>query len=129
MFKILDTHTAVEVVNLEQSEEYFSKVLGMERFREFQKPEVGRIVWFPGLELRQTGKDGAPGTVLHVAWQVDDIDEAVRALRENGVTFESDEPRRIDAGSLDTDEIVRFIFFETPTGLQGELYQVDLPGE
>ena len=78
---------------------------------------MGRIVWFPGLELRQAAKDGAPGTVLHVAWQVDDIDEAVRVLRENGVTFESDEPRRIDAGSLDTDEIVRFIFFETPTGL------------
>ena len=119
----------MEVANLEQSEEYFSKVLGMERFREFQKPEVGRIVWFPGLELRQAGKDGAPGTVLHVAWQVDDIDEAVRVLREKGVAFESDEPRQIDVGNLDTDEIVRFIFFETPTGLQGELYQVDQPGE
>ncbi|MFH1927349.1 MAG: hypothetical protein ABIK79_04125, partial [Chloroflexota bacterium] len=68
-----------------------------------------------------------PGIAKHVAWQVDDIDEAVRELKERGVNFDFEEPKQIDPAVVDTGEIVRYIFFSTSVGLQGELYQVSPP--
>ena len=69
----------------------------------------------------------APGIVKHVAWQVDDIDAAVVDLKAKGVTFDTAEIQQIDVNVVDTGEIVRYIFFTTPVGLQGELYEVKPP--
>lgn len=126
-FRILSTHVSTDVANLEQIKEYLEKTLGLERLRELNRPNQGSVVWYPGLELSQATSDARPGLLKHVAWQVDDIHEAIRVLRETGFMFETEEPREIDLKHLDTKEIVRFIFFETPLGFRGELYEVN-PG-
>ena len=123
MFQIVGTHVSLDVKDLDETVKYFEEVAGLKKLREVRRPGV-RVIWYPGLELRQADPSATPGIVQHVAWQVDDIDEAVRALKEQGVTFEADAPKQIDVNVVDTGEIVRFIFFTTPVGLRGELYEV-----
>ncbi|MCL4488845.1 MAG: hypothetical protein M1570_12040 [Chloroflexi bacterium] len=125
MYQILATHVAVDVANLDEFKNYFDQC-GFRKLREVKRPGL-TVSWYPGLELCQAAADAKPGVVKHVAWQVDDIDQAVRALRQAGVAVEGDEPSRIDVSVLDTAEVVRYIFFTTPVGLRGELYQVSPP--
>jgi uroporphyrinogen decarboxylase len=116
----------MDVADLDETMKYLEGTFGLKKLRQVTRPDF-IVVWYPGLELWQAGPDATPGVVKHVAWQVDDIDQAVRVLKERGATFESDAPRQIDVDVLDTREVVRFIFFTTPGGLQGELYQVSPP--
>jgi len=127
MFKIVSTHISTDVANLDETREYLEDVLGLEKLREVNREDIGTIVWYPGLELQQADSNAETGLVKHVAWQVDDIQEAIRVLKKKGVTFETEEARQIDECYLDTKEIVHYIFFRTPVGLQGELYQVRPP--
>ena len=126
MFSIVATHAAMDVANLVETIQYLVSVCGLQELREVNRPGV-RVAWFPGLELRQANPEAMPGIVGHVAWQVDDVDEAVRVLKEKGVTFETDAPRQIDVNVVSTKEVLRYIFFTTPVGLRGELYEVKQP--
>lgn len=126
MFDILGTHVSMDVANLDETTKYLEETLGLKKLRQVTLPDF-TIVWYPGLELWQAGPDATPGIAKHVAWQVDDIDEAVRELKERGVNFDFEEPKQIDPAVVDTGEIVRYIFFSTSVGLQGELYQVSPP--
>ena len=82
---------------------------------------LGRIVFYPGLELMQAAPGDTPGVVKHVAWEVEDIYEAMAQLKEQ-VVFEAESP--LEAPFEDTGELVLFINFTTPVGLAGELIQV-----
>ena len=126
MLDILRTHIATDVANLDETRKCLEETLGLKKLGQVTRPDF-TIVWYPGLELWQASSDATPSIVKHVAWQVDDIDEAVQALKQRGVTFDSEEPMQIDPAVVDTREIVRYIFFSTPVGLQGELYQVSPP--
>lgn len=126
MFDILGTHVSMDVANLDETTKYLEETLGLKKLRQVTLPDF-TIVWYPGLELRQADADTTPDIAKHVAWQVDDIDEAVRELKERGVNFDFEEPKQIDPAVVDTGEIVRYIFFSTSVGLQGELYQVSPP--
>ncbi len=126
MFKILATHVAVDVEDLQATMHYLDDVVGLKELREVNRPNV-RVVWYPGLELAQAKPDSAPGIVKHVAWEVDDILAAIRDLKAQGVTFEGDEPRQIETAVVSTHQRVRYVFFTTPVGLRGELVQVDPP--
>ena len=126
MFEIIDSHVSVDVADLEETRRYLEESCGLTKFREVNRPGL-TIAWYPGLELWQATGEAAPGIVKHVAWQVDDIDAAVADLKARGVTFDTDEIQQIDVNVVDTGEIVRYIFFTTPVGLQGELYEVRPP--
>ena len=126
MFKILATHVSLDVEDLAATQKYLEDVCGFEKLRQVTRPDF-TVVWYPGLELWQAGPDATPGIAKHVAWQVDDIDEAVRELKERGVNFDFEEPKQIDPAAVDTGEIVRYMFFSTPVGLQGEIYEVKPP--
>ena len=60
----------------------------------------------------------------HVAWQVDDIDATVARLRAGGVIFDTEEVQAIDVDVVSTKESVRYVFFDMPIGVKGELYEV-----
>jgi catechol 2,3-dioxygenase-like lactoylglutathione lyase family enzyme len=126
MFKILATHVSIDVEDLDATREYLEDVCGLEKLRQVTRPDFV-VVWYPGLELWQVKPDATPGVVKHLAWQVDDLDEAVRVLKEKGVEFNADAPKQIDANVVDTEERVRYAFFTTPVGIQGELYEVKPP--
>jgi len=119
--QILSTHVALDVADLEATIRYLEEVLGIPRLRQVFVPGLGRIVWFPGLELMQATPERPATAAKHVAWEVKDIVEAMRTLKARGVTFESDAPLEAIAPSPDTGERVLYCFFSTPVGLSGEL--------
>ena len=79
-------------------------------------------MWYGEVEAGDT-----PSVLKHFAWQVGDIEVAVRVLMERGVIFDSDRPKTVDPAVVDAGETVRYIFFSTPFGLSGELYEVNPP--
>lgn len=123
--RILDTHVSTVVSNFNESKNYLENTLLLKPLRVLTRPGQGPVAWYPGLEICQAALGESPGLLRHVAWQVDGIDDAIRVLKEAGCRFESVGPREIDIDNLDTKELVRFIFFETPLGFRGELYEVN----
>ena len=122
--KILGSHVRVEVDDLDKAKERLSKLLGMAPLRQLRKPDGTCVVWYPGLELAESAQPVQQGLMSHLAWEVDDIQEAMQLLKANGVVFETGEARQIDPSLLDTKELVQFVFFESPLGFRGELYQI-----
>jgi catechol 2,3-dioxygenase-like lactoylglutathione lyase family enzyme len=123
MFTIVATHVSVDVADLDEAKRYL-EASGIAKLRELTRPDGGKVVWYPGLELRQVEPTATPGIVKHVAWEVDDIGEAMRELKKNGLTFEADVPGEIDTALLDRPDRVQYAFFTTPIGLRGEIVQV-----
>ena len=123
MFRIIETHVSIAVPNLEEAKQYLEETCGLKKLREVNKPDC-TITWYPGLELCQAEDGETQGTVKHVAWQVDNIHQAMRSLKQKGLRFDADQPATIDPTYLDTKEIVQYVFFSTPVGFPGELYQV-----
>jgi catechol 2,3-dioxygenase-like lactoylglutathione lyase family enzyme len=119
--KSVSTHVSMDVADLEESTEYLEEVLRLPKDREVTVEGLGRIVFYPGLELMQVEPGGTPGVVKHVAWEVDDIYEAIEYLKDQ-VAFETDGP--LEAPFKDTCELVLYINFTTPVGLAGEIIQV-----
>src|SRR5262245_15947920 len=105
-FRILSTHVSMDVANLEQAQSYLEETLGIDRLRRLDRPDGSTIVLYPGLELSQGDSNSTLGHAKHVAWQVDDIQEAIRSLKEEGFLFENEQPRVVDASYLDTKEII-----------------------
>ena len=112
----------MDVADLEETIRYLEETLGLPKLREITVDGPGRIVFYPGLEVTQAAPGVTAGVVKHVAWEVEDIYEAIRELKKLGVTFETEGP--LEAPFEDTEELVLYIVFTTPVGLAGELIQV-----
>src|SRR5262245_42395184 len=106
MFTILATHVAVDVPDLEQAKQYLEGC-GIHKLRELNRPGV-TVAWYPGLELRKVEPNATAGIVKHVAWEVDDIAAAMRELKAQGVTFDSEGPNQLDVALLDRPDRVQF---------------------
>jgi hypothetical protein len=119
--KTVSTHVSIDVADLVESTQYLEQVLHLPKQREITVEGLGRIVFYPGLELMQAAPGVVPGVVKHVAWEVEDIHEAIEQLKEK-VTFETEDP--LEAVFKETGELILFINFTTPVGLAGELIQV-----
>jgi len=122
--KILGSHVRIEVDDLENAKQRLGKMLGMAPLRQLRKPDGSSVVWYPGLELAQSGQPAQPTLISHLACEVDDIQKAMQELRSTGVIFETDRPQQIDPAYLDTKELVQFVFFQSSLGFRGELYQI-----
>ncbi|WP_050183302.1 SMU1112c/YaeR family gloxylase I-like metalloprotein [Domibacillus robiginosus] len=120
-------HTAIICSNYERSKKFYTEILGLEILAETYRTErdsykldlrVGaadqiELFSFPGAPKRPSYPE-AQG-LRHLAFEVDDIEELVCELEEQGVTVE---PVRIDEGTG-----LRFTFFSDPDGLPLELYE------
>ena len=118
----ISTHVSMDVADLEETTKYLEETLGLPKLREVTIEGLGRIVFYPGLELMQAAPGVAAGVVKHVAWEVQDIHEAINELKKRGATFEMEGP--LEATFEETGELVLYIMFTTPVGLAGELIQV-----
>jgi glyoxylase I family protein len=121
-------HIAVICSDYERSKDFYCRILGFqivaETYREERKSYKldlslnGRYVIelfsFPFYVPRPSGPE-ATG-LRHLAFQVDNIYEAVQSLNTNGV---STEPIRVDEGTGK-----KFAFFRDPDNLPLELYEV-----
>jgi len=120
--KVLSTHVSMDVPDLEKTTRYLEDALGIAKQREVTVPGLGRIAFYPGLELMQASAGQQAGVVKHVAWEVEDIVAAMHELGEKGVVFETDRPQ--EAPFRETGEMVLYVNFTTPVGFAGELIQV-----
>jgi catechol 2,3-dioxygenase-like lactoylglutathione lyase family enzyme len=127
--QIVSTHVALDVTDLDASCRYLEEVLGLTRVRQVVVPGLGRIVWYPGLELMQATPERPVTAMKHVAWEVANIAEAMRTLKARGVKFDSDAPLEGMAPSPDSGERVLYCFFTTPIGLSGELTETRKPSK
>lgn len=121
-------HIAIICSDYEQSKAFYTQVLGLEIIKETYRAERQsykldlavngtyqiELFSFPDRPLRPTYPE-ARG-LRHLAFSVEDIEQAVQGLKEKGITTES----------IRIDEITgkRFTFFSDPDELPLELYEV-----
>ncbi|WP_343008801.1 SMU1112c/YaeR family gloxylase I-like metalloprotein [Clostridium celatum] len=117
-------HVAIIASNYEVSKNFYTKVLGLEVIREVYRKErdsykldlkIGdseiELFSFPNAPERLSYPE-ARG-LRHLAFQVDNIDDAIASLNSNGIECE---PIRVDEFTGK-----RFTFFEDPDKLPLEL--------
>lgn len=120
-------HIAIICSDYQKSKHFYSEILGfkilLEVYREERQSykldlEVGNqyqieLFSFPEPPARASRPEAVG--LRHLAFEVDDIDEAIGSLQANGVMTE---PIRIDEFTGK-----RFTFFADPDGLPLELYE------
>ncbi|MBD3920174.1 VOC family protein [Paenibacillus sp. PR3] len=121
-------HVGVRVTNLEQSIEFYKKVLGLEH-RKTLVPGNGAVrlgfLAFVGYEetevelIENAAAFPAEGKVHHLAFTVDDVEAEFNRIKELNVPLRDTEITTLPDGS-------RYFFFYGPDGELLELFQ---PGE
>jgi len=120
-------HIAIICSDYEKSKHFYSEILGLKIIREVYREarhsykldlEVGdqyqvELFSFPDPPARPSRPEAAG--LRHLAFEVDNIDEAVSHLHAAGVSVE---PIRIDEFTAK-----RFTFFADPDGLPIEFYE------
>lgn len=120
-------HIAIICSNYEVSKRFYTEILGFKIVREVYRKERGsykldlmvgdiyqiELFSFPAPPSRASRPESAG--LRHLAFEVDDIDMAVKHIEANGITVE---PIRIDEF---TDK--RYTFFADPDGLPLELVE------
>jgi glyoxylase I family protein len=129
MFKLNRVHhIAIICSDYEKSKHFYSEILGLKIIQEVYREtrnsykldlKVGNqyqveLFSFPNPPARPSRPESAG--LRHIAFEVDDIDEAVNHIKEYGVIAEP----------IRTDEFTskRFTFFADPDELPIELYEV-----
>ncbi len=127
MFKKIH-HIAVICSDYTKSKAFYTEVLELEIIRETYRDErksykldlglhgeyIIELFSFPDPKKRSSMPEAAG--LRHLAFSVDNLDEAIHKLQEKGVTVQN---IRVD---INTQK--RFTFFEDPDGLPIELYEV-----
>jgi lactoylglutathione lyase len=139
-------HTALNVTDMDRSLKFYRGILGLELLFEPQEASGGsfeKATHIHGAKIKFTMLKVAGGKTFieliqylnprakpnqisisdtgapHVAFRVDDINEAKSKLESKGVKFNSD-PVRIQTGPLKGRS---FVYFKDPDGLTLELFQ------
>jgi glyoxylase I family protein len=120
-------HIAILTDDYEKSKRFYTEVLGFEVIRETYRAErrsykldlaiagLYQIELFSFPDFRERGSYPEAKGLRHLAFAVDNVDEAAEALRAKGVEVE---PVRIDELTQK-----RFVFFTDPNGQPLELYE------
>src|ERR671935_220072 len=117
-------HTRMRVSNIDQTIEFYTKVLGLEVAERKTSPRGSHLAFLkvPNseelIELASFPPSG-PVTVqpdlVHLAFEVENLDETMRELTAMGVPI-TDGPTRSSSGN-------RFIFIDAPDGYEIELIE------
>ena len=119
-------HVAIICSNYEKAIDFYVKKLGFCLIREVNRPqqqdmlimlESGQIVLELFIKSNAPARVDAPETMglRHLAFRVENMDEAVEWLRSRGVETEPVRNDTINGG--------RFTFFKDPDGLPLELHE------
>ncbi|GAA1693864.1 VOC family protein [Streptomyces yatensis] len=106
--------TRLPAQDLDRARRFYSERLGMEPVDERPGGLLYRCGGAEFVLFRSTG--ASPGTFTQMAWEVDDIETAVRELRRRGVVFED-----VDVAGFRTTEGIAEIEGNYPSkGARGE---------
>jgi len=117
-------HTRMRVSDMERTINFYREVLGLEVVEQKTSPRGSQLAFlavpnsqelielcsFPGSGAVQVQED-----LVHLAFEVEDLDETIRELQRQGVPI-TDGPTQSSSGS-------RFIFIDAPDGYEIELIQ------
>lgn len=117
-------HTRMRVSNLDQTIEFYTNVLGLEVLERKTSPRGSQLAFLkvPNsdelIELTSFPPSGpvkVQEDLVHLAFQVDNLDHTIAALQATGVKI-TDGPTQTSSGS-------RFIFIDAPDGYEIELIE------
>lgn len=121
-------HIAIICSDYDKSKQFYTEVLGFDIIKETYRAQrasykldlslqgqyIIELFSFPSPPARSSRPEACG--LRHLAFKVENIDEAIEALKENGVICE---PIRVDEFTNK-----RFTFFADPDGLPLELYEI-----
>ncbi len=124
-------HIAIQTRNWDESEKFYTEVMGMEKIVQFGSPnrrialyDVGdgsHIELFePTADSPQPGDEAVNDPVIHFAFTTTDVHAAIETVRAAGMEI-TIEPKTLDLGSLN----VTIAFFNGPSGEVVEFFQVN----
>jgi lactoylglutathione lyase len=117
-------HTRMRVSNLDQTIQFYTNVLGLEVLERKTSPRGSQLAFLkvPNsdelIELTSFPPSGpvkVQEDLVHLAFQVESLDETIASLNAKGVKV-TDGPTRTSSGS-------RFIFIDAPDGYEVELIE------
>ena len=117
-------HTRFRVHDMDRSINFYNGILGMEIIEEKISPRGSQLVFLRlpetdcNLELcsfPDSGEIEVPEDLVHLAFEVQDLDKCVAKLKEQGVS--------ITEGPIQTESGTQFIFTEDPDKYEIELMQ------
>ena len=117
-------HTRMRVSDMEETIRFYTEVLGLEVLERKTSPRGSHLAFLRvpnSEELIELCSFPASGPVkvqedlVHLAFQVDNLDDTVRTLTEKGIQI-TDGPTKTSSGS-------RFIFIDAPDGYEIELIE------
>ncbi|MBD0315936.1 MAG: VOC family protein [Nitrospiraceae bacterium] len=117
-------HTRMRVSDLEETIRFYTQVLGLEVVEQKSSPRGSQLAFLkvPNsdelIELTSFPPSGpvrVQPDLVHLAFQVDDLDRTITSLNAMGVPV-TDGPTRTSSGS-------RFIFIDAPDGYEIELIE------
>ena len=122
-------YTRFRVHDMDRSINFYNGILGMEIIEEKISPRGSQLVFLRlpetdcNLELcsfPDSGKIEVPEDLVHLAFEVQDLDKCVAKLKEQGVP--------ITEGPIQTESGTQFIFTEDPDKYEIELIQYPTRG-
>ena len=117
-------HTRMRVSDMDQTLAFYQEVLGLEVVERKVSPRGSHLAFLAvpnSEELIELCSFPASGLVkvqedlVHLAFEVDNLDQAIRTLNEKGVPI-TDGPTQTSSGS-------RFVFIDAPDGYEIELIE------
>jgi lactoylglutathione lyase len=117
-------HTRMRVSDMDETIRFYTNVLGLEVMERKTSPRGSHLAFLKvpnSEELIELASYPPSGPVkvqpdlVHLAFQVDNLDDTMKALEEKGVPV-TDGPTRSSSGS-------RFIFIDAPDGYEIELIE------
>jgi lactoylglutathione lyase len=117
-------HTRMRVSDMDQTIRFYTDVLGLEVVERKTSPRGSHLAFLKvpnSEELIELCSFPASGPVkvqedlVHLAFQVDSLDDTMKALSDKGIRI-TDGPTRTSSGS-------RFLFIDAPDGYEIELIE------
>lgn len=117
-------HTRMRVSDMDQTIAFYTQVLGLEVVERHTSPRGSHLAFLsvPNSEelielcsFPPSGPVKVQEDLVHLAFQVDNLDETISALNSKGVRI-TDGPTKSSSGS-------RFIFIDAPDGYEVELIE------
>ena len=117
-------HTRMRVSDMDQTIAFYTQVLGLEVLERKVSPRGSHLAFLrvPNSEelielcsFPPSGPVHVQEDLVHLAFQVDDLDATITALRTQGIRI-TDGPTKTSSGS-------RFIFIDAPDGYEVELIE------
>ena len=117
-------HTRMRVSDMDQTLAFYTEVLGLEVLERKVSPRGSHLAFLrvPNSEelielcsFPPSGPVTVPEDLVHLAFQVESLDQTIAALQQRGVRI-TDGPTTTSSGS-------RFLFIDAPDGYEVELIE------